>query len=116
MSEQGKRVSEVIAAGLLGITSPLGRWSATDPPQAFLEFHEDGRLTGNDGCNAMVGSWDRKGTTVSFHQVASTRMFCMNVDMWLTGLHTGQLSGKTLSISNADGNVIGVLTRETGTD
>lgn len=109
-------MSELVARGLPGTDSPVGRWSATDPPQALLELHEDGRLTGNDGCNAMMGSWTKKGLTVSFHQAASTLMFCMNVDTWLTGLSTGQLDGNTLAISNAEGDVIGVLTKATGTD
>lgn len=47
----------------------------------------------------------------TFINVASTMMFCEDVDTWLSGLDTGVLDGGTLHIHDAGGTEIGSLSR-----
>lgn len=46
---------------------------------ASLQFDEaTKRVTGSDGCNRLSGAFEAGKNTISFSQVASTRMACMN--------------------------------------
>jgi heat shock protein HslJ len=42
-----------------------------------IEF-EDGQVRGSSGCNTYFGSYKLKGTGISFSQLASTEMACMD--------------------------------------
>jgi heat shock protein HslJ len=91
---------------------PVGVWgdqAATGEPS--LELASDGTLTGTDGCNRLSGSWTDDDDTITFEQVASTRMFCEGVDDWLSQLATGTISGETLTVFNDRGTEIGTLER-----
>ena len=55
---------------------------------------DDGSLTGTDGCNRLVGTWTAEADTVTFADVASTRMACDGVDTWLSALATGTIAGR----------------------
>ena len=41
-------------------------------------FQPEGRVSGSDGCNSIMGSYQLKGDAVKFGQIASTAMACMN--------------------------------------
>lgn len=43
--------------------------------EAYLQF-EDGRVSGSDGCNRLMGSYLRSGDRITFSQVAGTLMAC----------------------------------------
>lgn len=95
---------------------PVGTWgdaSASSEPSLVLA--DDGKLTGTDGCNRLMGSWSTDesdaGDAVSFVDVASTRKMCEDVDTWLSKLATGTIAGETLTILDADGAEIGTLER-----
>jgi len=46
-------------------------------PGAFtLDFGNDGKLAATTDCNRMMGSYTSEGNTLSFSQLASTRMYC----------------------------------------
>lgn len=90
--------------------SPVGIWGPTEG--AHLELAEDGGLTGSDGCNRLMGSWEDTGEAVEFVGVATTMMMCEDVDDWLARLHTGAVDGDALTIFNIDGQEIGVLDRQ----
>jgi heat shock protein HslJ len=51
------------------------RFPNQSEPQIVLQ---SGRLTGSDGCNRLTGNYSVAGATLSFMQLASTRMACMN--------------------------------------
>ena len=72
---------------------------------------DDGTLTGTDGCNRLRGGWSADGDTVTFDQVASTRMACEGVDTWLSGLATATISGAEMTVLDASGAVLGTLAR-----
>ncbi|MFB9307843.1 heat shock protein HslJ [Agromyces hippuratus] len=91
---------------------PVGTWgdvSATGEPS--LAFGNGGSLSGTDGCNRLVGSWTAEGDTVTFVEVASTRMLCEGVDPWLSALATATVSGDTLTVFDESGAEIGTLPR-----
>ncbi|KQR52367.1 hypothetical protein ASF88_12530 [Leifsonia sp. Leaf336] len=90
---------------------PAGTWgsSAEGEPQLVLEA--DGSLSGTDGCNRLHGTWSKAGNTVTFGEVASTRMACRGVDTWLINLATATVSGTTMRVLNSSGTKIGTLSR-----
>jgi putative lipoprotein len=45
--------------------------------EAHLTFQPDGRVSGSNGCNRIVGSHTRRGDAVTFGQMAETRMACI---------------------------------------
>jgi putative lipoprotein len=52
---------------------------AQDPKrEAHLLFQTGGRVAGSDGCNRVTGSYELRGDVVTFGQMASTQMACLN--------------------------------------
>ena len=93
-------------------SNPIGAWGdTTTPTEPSLVLADDGTLTGTDGCNRLSGGWSADGDTVTFDQVASTRMFCEGVDTWLSGLATATISGAEMTVLDASGAELGTLTR-----
>jgi heat shock protein HslJ len=93
---------------------PVGTWGDVDTrSEPSLALSNDGVLTGTDGCNRLMGSWsaDDETDTITFADVASTRMACEGVDTWLSGLATGTIAGETLTVFDVDGTEIGTLPR-----
>ncbi len=92
---------------------PIGYWVEEPTPESpFLSIAADGRFTGNDGCNTLVGTWvaGADDQSVDFGGVAVTRMACEGVDQWLSGLARGRVIGGVMTIEAADGTVLGQLT------
>ncbi len=91
----------------------IGVWG--DPNgegEASLEFTEDGKVSGTDGCNRLTGGWEAKGDKVTLGPLASTKMFCEGVDTWLSGVETVTISqGQTLVVADTSGTEIGTLKR-----
>ena len=90
--------------------SPVGIWGEPDGPH--LDLGEDGRLSGSDGCNRLMGTWEAEGQTVEFVGVATTMMACLDIDDWLSRLRTGTVDGDEMTIFNIDGGEIGLLARQ----
>ena len=91
---------------------PIGTWGDVDATnEPSLVLGDDGSLTGTDGCNRLVGSWTAAADTVTFVDVASTRMACEGVDTWLSALATGTITDDTLTVFDQSGAEIGTLPR-----
>ena len=80
----------------------------------YFRIGDDGRLSGNDGCNALMGSAKVDGDTVAFSPVATTRKACdpettelsRTILAALNGEATVKVDGDDMSLTNvADGNV-----------
>jgi len=97
--------------GSLGL--PVGQWVESDATGApMLSLAVDGSFSGNDGCNILSGSWLAKGDgSIAFEQVASTRRFCEGIDTWLALAAHARVLGTIMTIEDADGAVLGQLTR-----
>lgn len=95
-----------------GTPSVEGTWGDTSDSRApSLEFASDGRVSGTDGCNRMMGFWTQDGTAVTLKDMASTLMACQGVDTWLSAAATAEIDGDTLDLFNGNGDPIGTLQR-----
>lgn len=88
-----------------------GTWGSDAAGEPNLNLEEDGRLSGTDGCNRLMGSWTQDGEDVEFGEVAATLMFCEGVDTWLSGVASGTVDADTLILRDASGDDIGSLER-----
>lgn len=92
--------------------SATGMWSTAAPSGAYIELMEDGSLAGSDGCNRLMGSWEKDGADITFGTVGMTQMFCEGVDDWLSQMNTANLADDfTMTIFNEAGDNIGELKR-----
>ena len=94
------------------VPSVEGSWgNTTDSSAPSLDFASDGRVTGFDGCNTLLGRWDQEGSSVELKDVTSTLVGCPGVDTWLSEAAAAEVDGETLSLFNNDGGAIGTLQR-----
>ncbi|KAB1662390.1 META domain-containing protein [Pseudoclavibacter chungangensis] len=94
----------------------VDEWSGTTegpngPVPVSLEFREGGGLGGNDGCNTLFGEWAPTGDGAVVERLASTLMFCFDVDTWLSGAHRVVVEGDRLLVYDDAGAHIGTLDR-----
>ena len=90
---------------------PVGSWGSDVPGEPNLVLEKDGRLSGSDGCNRLIGSWERTGDTLEFGPMGGTRMLCQGVDPWLADAASATLGTDSLQIRNAAAQPIGTLDR-----
>jgi heat shock protein HslJ len=121
------------ACGGANATSIVGGWelvSYGDPANqttaasidfnTFIDFDEDGELTGNVGCNSFGGDYKVAGDQITFGSIISTLMACEEpinqqesaVLKTFTGTATYDLNGDTLTITSEDGTISVVLARK----
>ena len=92
--------------------APEGVWgNPENMREPSLELHEDGRLTGTDGCNRLMGRWVLEDGTIRFQEVAMTMMACPDVDQWLASAASAVPTEDALLVYDGDGNQIGSLPR-----
>lgn len=90
-----------------------GKWYAAGRGDPYLEFSADGKVTGTDGCNRIVGTWSADGTkTITIPPFATTLMACSGVDTWLSGVSTVTFDGSTMTVKDKDGKTLGELTKK----
>ena len=95
--------------GAIDVTGAWGDTATSDAPS--LEFDPNGRVSGTDGCNLLMGFWSIEGTRITLRDMASTMMFCQDVDTWLSAGAAAEVDGSTLRIYDQSGTEIGVLER-----
>lgn len=78
---------------------------------------DEPRLSGNGGCNNIMGGFEVDGNTLTFKQMAGTMMACLNgmqqESEFLRSLGTVtsyDISGQTLTLHNADKGVVARFT------
>lgn len=98
------------------VSGAAGTWGHTAPGMPQLVLVADGTLHGTDGCNRLMGSWREDADHITFMGVAATRMFCPDVDDWLSAMATAKLEPDALYIFNASGHLLGVLQRSGSED
>ncbi|MCC3278366.1 MULTISPECIES: META domain-containing protein [unclassified Arthrobacter] len=91
------------------VTGAWGDTANTEAPS--LDFDPNGRVSGTDGCNRLMGHWSVKGNRVTMQDMASTMMLCHGIDTWLSGGAAADVDGDTLRIYDQAGTEIGVLER-----
>lgn len=106
-------MSEIPTPEISTLETYLGAWGIEERGQTSLEFVlEDFRVSGSDGCNRVFGSWElNEDGSVELKQMASTMMFCQDVETWMSGASTVNVIDGVLVVTNAEATVIGSLER-----
>ncbi|ALZ99997.1 hypothetical protein APT58_07005 [Corynebacterium glutamicum] len=89
-----------------------GTWGSDEPPRPELTLAEDGSISGTDGCNRLIGSWELVDQHVELSPLGTTMMFCEGGDSWLGSATRAEIEGDTLHLFDQDGTGIGMLLRE----
>jgi heat shock protein HslJ len=63
-------------AGTQWVLSTLGGNTPLADTQVTLNFGEDGRVSGSDGCNRFTGAYTESGESLTFGPLATTMMAC----------------------------------------
>ncbi len=92
----------------------IGNSAVNSSNPATLQFDPmQQRVSGSDGCNRLMGGYDADAKKISFTQLASTKMMCMDnmkeVDAFNQALEkvTGyQAYNKSLRLLDRNGNVL----------
>jgi len=91
----------------------VGTWGPGGPGEPQLVLDADGRVSGSDGCNRMMGSWSESDGQIQLSELASTMMACLgDVDTWLNGASKLNVEGDTMHVFDRGGVEIGVLGRQ----
>ena len=94
-------------------TDVTGTWGEPDVAgQPSLELSAAGEVTGTDGCNRLMGSYEVEGNEVVFGPLASTMMYCEGVDTWMLNAASATVQGDRMTVYNLDGQSIGTLRRQ----
>lgn len=103
--------SSLIGAWKLTAYGPVNAPTpAVEGVDAGLTFSQDGKVSGNSGCNGLGGDYSVKGNEITFGEFVSTLMACEDPIMKqedaahrvLTGTATYEIEGDTLTITNKD--------------
>ena len=105
---------------LVSYGSPADPTSAAPDVDTSIVFGEDGKVSGNVGCNGFGGDYTVDGNTITFGQIVSTLMFCEGPvgDQETTtlsvfvGSTTFVMDGDMLTITSEDGSSVVVLARK----
>lgn len=105
---------------LISYGFPSAQVAAVPDVEAHIDFDNEGRMTGNVGCNGFGGEYELDGDMITFGPIESTLMFCEGPlgDQELATLNTLQemtsfeRNGNLLTITSADGNSSIVLERK----
>ncbi|MGW5075503.1 META domain-containing protein [Rhodococcus sp. NPDC004095] len=92
---------------------------AIEESSPILQIAEDGTVTGSTGCNAMTGSAQVAGDTVTFGPLGTTRMMCppevMEVEQAvltaLDGTTTVTIDSDRMRLMNTNGHGLGLHAR-----
>ncbi|MGP5240551.1 META domain-containing protein [Corynebacterium flavescens] len=91
----------------------VGTWGPGGPGEPQLVLDADGRVSGSDGCNRLMGSWSEADGEIQLSELASTMMACLgDVDTWLNGASKLNVEGDTMHVLDNGGVEIGVLERQ----
>ncbi|MEO1089481.1 MAG: META domain-containing protein [Pseudomonadota bacterium] len=74
----------VMAESLAGsewVPVTFGDVVVSDEVEQFVQFGDEGQVSGTGGCNRFTGSYTVDGTTLTIGPLAATRMMCPPVAM-----------------------------------
>lgn len=65
------------------LTEIMGQTTATTEPDLtpYLQFAEDGRVSGFAGCNQFTGAYETDGLRLTFKPMATTQKACLNASI-----------------------------------
>lgn len=104
-------VSALLLQGCSSTVSPVDTWGDDGPGRPQLTLSGDGRVSGTDGCNRLMGFWEEIDGTIELSEFASTLMACEGVDTWLSGARSLEINGDTMHVFDGGGQELGTLGR-----
>ncbi|WP_211977845.1 META domain-containing protein [Brevibacterium sp. W7.2] len=90
---------------------PVGKWTSPEAGNPFLDFSDDGAVSGSDGCNAIDTTWTVEGDEITIEPFATTQKACPG-DQWLSKASTATIDGEVMTFKDDQGSVIGGLEKE----
>lgn len=90
----------------------LGTWTIDQPGNPTLTFEKNGKVSGTDGCNNIMGDFAADGAEAKLNRLASTLRACQGVDDWLRNASKVRADGDTLHVFDTDDQEIGTLSRK----
>lgn len=87
----------------------LGTWGGPAAPR--VEFHADGSVSVNDGCNPYEGTYTVSDGDVTIVPGIQTRRACKDTVAWLGLIDGATVDGDVLTFIGNDGAVVGTLNR-----
>ena len=94
------------------VESVVGRWVSDEKGEPHLKFAENGEVSGSDGCNGILTTYEQDGSTVTLERFTTTLKACIGVDTWLREARVLEIDGSTMTVKNGDEQEIGTMTRE----
>lgn len=91
-------------------TPESGTWTSDDG-SAWLTLGDD-EVTGNDGCNAVNGTYTIDGDTVAFAMGIMTLKACPGVSLSFRTLASGVIEDERMTLYDAAGTVLATFGRE----
>ena len=88
---------------------PIGTWTSDDG-NAWLTFEAE-KFTGDEGCNAVKGSYLLDGDAIAFTPGLMTRMACPGVTLSFRTLTRAVIDDDRMTVYDAEGTELVVLTR-----
>lgn len=95
-----------------------GAQPVAPPRRQTLTFSSDGHISGSGGCNGFGGDYTQSGAQLHFGHIIHTMMACTpgmdSEQAYMAALdntRAAALAGDTLTLSNAQGQVVARLTR-----
>ena len=97
--------------------------SVDNSRQPHILLNDDNRVTGSDGCNRLMGSYQLNANQLHFGQLASTRMACLDGGDYamafanaLTKTVAFTITGDQLQLLDVNNNVIAELVKQEKTN
>jgi heat shock protein HslJ len=90
--------------------APTGTWR---DGTAWLTL-DDGKVTGNDGCNSVYGTYSTAGDTVRFTLDPTTLKMCLGVTLSFARIASAIVSDDELTLLGPDDAAITTLARDAG--
>lgn len=112
MYERNDRIArgEAPADAPLPLPDPVGRWEIDADGDPHLTFSADGTVVGDDGCNALAGTWtqDPDGR-INLATRTETANACGKMDAWLGQGQSADIRDDFLYVNGEAGTATGGL-------
>ena len=107
----------LVSAALAGCSGTsnsayVGTWGSSGAGKPSLTLTSDGKVSGNDGCNTLSGTWTEKNGRAEFGPFASTLKACNGVDTWLSHATSALAQGSSMTVYNSGNTTIGTLDKQ----
>jgi heat shock protein HslJ len=69
-------IGAILGAAYAAQSLAGSEWGPDGSPERFIQFKDDGSVSGNAGCNGFFASYQVKNKSIKFGSVATTKKLC----------------------------------------